>query len=548
MSPSVQPGNLDGQLQEEGQYGCADIENSVLTTVTFDTDRRDEIWTLSDTRILEEVGDALGRLATIDPVNTHFEVARKAIRDEEDRAPDDDEVQDLAKELAASLRAFCRRFTRVFGELSQDEHLPGVESQQLHWEQGGLFRLDAESADFLERLGPEGKEMAAKIRAKSRQRWGTYVAIQPGAMDTDAAQQLWRLWWDPQYSLTSMRFIPALAHVLWKDIVHVQRERIRKKSPAIALPIAADLIRTMRPGGQLSEDGGLMTKEGTFVATVEREIPLQVPTVELTTAERLLPTGVTLLSRLNAHRLLRWEILEAHKRVLNAEPDARALRLDGGWRELARRIEAGSGRKASEEIHAIVIAQAHLCLTWPDGTRGNLLSYTLRPATGGRPAHLTLVLGDVLLPDFVLSLVGRGRKTRESRRLVPIVPLPSLIGRPNEHGAQASFQLLLLAELRRRARELVQEGGVHLSEADKERLGEEAGLPAHLLPRVLESWVRDGDDNPAFLEQVARDRYNLSLTHNDAKEFLEEAGRKELSGSMWGQQSQKRKKRLMKRR
>jgi hypothetical protein len=429
--------------------------------------------------------------------------------------------------------ALARLGAELSGRLTEVRRCLGLPHSQRDLERqtvtrGGLLEIDALAAELLERLGPAGREAAEKFREKAA------VRVRRSA---SADEPPWLPWVDPT-------FLPRwVAKVIWEAEVRPRLEREHTRPAAISVPVLRRIARTHARGLSVGASGDplLVDRHGCPVgAELRRVDPLGIPALEQKQVGALMARGTGLLGSLTAHRLLRFEVVTAHRQVLDGNPDARAIRTEGGWSELARRVGA-AGNRAAEEVHAVVAAQAHLCWRWPDGTEGNLLSYTVRPAAGHRPALVSLVLGDPLLPDFVHALGKGGRRARESRRLVPVVDLPPTVGRPNEHGPQATLQLLLLAEMRASAREIALRGGVLLSRERWERLAEAADLPpGDLLQRVLDRWTRDGDDGPALLEVVERDRFRLGPAHAAARDFLERSGRFELQGQEAGQRAARR--------
>src|SRR5690606_13604119 len=110
---------------------------------------------------------------------------------------------------------------------------------------------------------------------------------------------------------------------------------------------------------------------------------------------------------------------------------------------------------------------------------------------------------------YVFQLLGIERRKVEGRQLVPIVDIPPLVGRPADHGPQANFQMELMVAFRKRAVELVKKGGIYLPEKELRLLANESGLPQRILKKVMDRWVQDGDDGPAFLDVIENDRYAL---------------------------------------
>jgi hypothetical protein len=171
-----------------------------------------------------------------------------------------------------------------------------------------------------------------------------------------------------------------------------------------------------------------------------------------------------------------------------------------------------------------------------------MLVFSERPAVGGRKARVRLELGSALMPGYVHGLPDRERK------LVPLLrkPVP-LHGRSNEHGEQRSMALAVVATLRDRAKELVQEGGVRLTIEDTADMADRSGLPRRLIRTVLEHWAAGDTKAPPFLKLTGRDRYTLGDAHDAEREFIEDGGRREVQGAELGQRSVKSKGRKLSR-
>lgn len=307
----------------------------------------------------------------------------------------------------------------------------------------------------------------------------------------------------------------------------------QRKVPALVAALVGTLTTIHQPGLRV-EAGVVLTDTGAQVATVRAE-DLLVPAIDAAAMETLLARGVGLMGSITAHRVLRWEVFEGCRRVSEGHPDPRRLCVEGGWREFAVEVGAGPGGAARAAVHSVVVAQAHLWFRLPDGSHGNLLSLRVRPAHRGQRGAITLVLGDALLPHYLVDRRVPGRSGREDRRLVPIVPLPPMAGRDNEHGVQATLQLLVLLELRRRARELASAGAAHLPSELIAELAGRVGLPMRLVPTVLSAWVTGDDITTPFLTALGDERYTLA--DPTARDFLVAGGQAELDGARWQQKS-----------
>lgn len=399
---------------------------------------------------------------------------------------------------------------------------------------GAILRWDEVFADAIDRLGPAGSAAAETVRVHSAQRSRQIPLL---GTPTPAPGERWRLWLLPldDDAPETPRWIHMLGRVLWLDVLRPRLEEDRRKPPALPGSLFEQLARVQRPGGRLAETPhgiALVDGDGGHVANLRGEI--RVATVHLEAISAMVRDGARMLGSLNAHRTVRWMVATAHQRAMEGEPDARVLIIEGGWSALAEVVGARS-KKAADDIKAIVAAMASLDFPLPDGSTGDLLTRRDRPAVGHRNARVEITLGTALLPHYVHGL------PRGNRALVPMPALPPLIGRERDHGAQAVLQLQVMAELRRRAKELATEGSVFLPRERWAQMAEEASLPAGVLSSVIDRWTRDGEDGPAFLALVGTDRYTLSDAHGAIRAFLVEAGKLELEGAEAGRKSVRRK-------
>lgn len=460
--------------------------------------------------------DALGQIAG-DALRRSPERLHPMARDA--RARDE-----LARELQAHLR-LVREATGLDGPEPRDEG----EATAID---GGILAVDARLLAYLAARGNTGAALEKQQRSKAEERAARFREDGKGA-------GLWHLWADQGTAPKGSRAALLLAGVLWADVV----EPWLRQSPGLVHPVMVDITaaysRGFAPvtrGGQIvlplpGGEGQIGRSPEGAVAAVDAEA---FPAIE---------RGLTLLGGVTAHRLLRWEVFQGHAQWQSGEPNPADLVIDGGWSALAHDLLGMKGQKAVADVRAIVLAQAHFRFTLPGGGRGNLLSYDETPARGGRRGRVKIRLGDALLPGYLFELartMGDGNAARAARRLVPMVVLPPFVGREREHGPQATLSMIFVTELRERARELVEHGGILLDLDAWATLAERAALPrggAGSLPRVLDRWTHDGDDGPAFLVKVGRDRYTLGPAHAAARNFVGEAGRRETEGSAAGKRS-----------
>lgn len=125
--------------------------------------------------------------------------------------------------------------------------------------------------------------------------------------------------------------------------------------------------------------------------------------------------------------------------------------------------------------------------------------------------------------------------------LAPLLDIPPLITNNNKlHAAQAAFQVELCIEMRKRAKEVVSNGGIYLPIEQKLKMAETVGLCSEIINKLFDRWTQDGTDGPKMLDLIAADTYMLSDHHKAAKEFILNAGKMEKLASLRGQKSKKR--------
>lgn len=470
-----------------------------------------------------------------DPSPEHFAIATASLLwAGSDRNPQG--VDALAREALEGAESRSRLAALVLEHAGQiaAEVLSEAPRSDSSGPDGPMHRWDEVFAEALDRLGPAGIAAAETVRIHSAER--SRQLPLPGA-PSHRLGDLWRLWLLPldEEVPETPRWIHMLGRVLWLDVLRPRLAEDRRKPAALPGSLFEHLARVQRPGGHLAETPSgvaLVDRDGGYVADLRGEI--RVATVHLEAISAMVRDGARMLGTLNAHRTVRWMVSTAHQRAMDGEPDARVLIVEGGWSALAEVVGARS-KKAADDIKAIVAAMASLDFPLPDGSTGDLLTRRDRPAVGQRSARVEITLGTALLPHYVHGL------PRGNRALVPMPVLPPLIGRERDYGAQAVLQLQIMAEFRRRAKELATEGSVYLPWDRWVKMAEEAALPAGVLSAVIERWTRDGDDGPAFLTRVGPDRYTLSDAHAAIRAFLVDAGKLEMEGAEAGRKSVRRK-------
>ena len=290
----------------------------------------------------------------------------------------------------------------------------------------------------------------------------------------------------PWQKLTPSLAASLVAQVLWFNRVRAELERERSSSPALVAQVHADV--------------GLFFRRG----DLQRELELQGPGlawVAVDNAEdaaRLFGAGATLTFQ----RVIRHLPTVAHDTWRRTQRDEADVVIEGGFAALAKAIGAKSKKAAAEVRDALQLGSA-IRREWSDGSEAQgLWTYHATPAAPDRPARLVITLAAAFRPGFVHQLPkGTGRT------LVPVVPLPALVGANNFHAVQAALQWEVTRRLSEGRKEAAGEGGVTISPADWKRMADRVGLPARLLPTVLEAWQTGRDP---FLENVRGDLWTIA--------------------------------------
>jgi hypothetical protein len=325
---------------------------------------------------------------------------------------------------------------------------------------------DSILAGVLERLGPDGEQTARKIREESATRRIT-------GMELD---RLWR----PSPGVAA----PRCGLILAVCLLAQQRETERPPvAPALTLPtMEAAFSSYFATGRSLEADAS----ELRIVHATHRVA--FVPQANAAAFQRTAGAhGLAVTASITAHRLWRYLVHEGYRRHnVRQVADPRMIDVTGGFSALARRVGATSKSDPARIRQILDWWQAAWIEIEGRGYHGLLTWSTSAVAAPGRPSQLRLVLGEPLLPGFEQL----ARKGTRGRHLVPIPRgLPPMVGRANEHSAQANLQLLVLMEMRRRCDELVEESAVMIEPRRWVALADEAGVRRTLVGSVIEAYV-----------------------------------------------------------
>lgn len=427
------------------------------------------------------------------------------------RAPGDVEAQRLER-VRMLERALCETLSRIVAyvgaeDVDTDPHVPFI----------AVVRT----------TGAAGEDLARKYSESPPAPGDWLPPVPPSTGPASLARS----------GLGSPKPVRNLAKALWLDLVGPRVERARRKPPALAMVVhepVAHLFSNVRREEERDGQRALRLP-GDVLVHVAPSASIGAGALNALMVER----GLKLFGSIVSHRLLRWLIFTAHRQALERDPDPRVIHVDGGWSTIAHDRLRMKGKKAAEQARDLVEAMHATEMPLPPHGKYSRLLIREAHAPRGRGSHwVKLVLGTALLPDYVQELqrlgLARSLDGRRLARLVPVLEVPPMIGRVNEHGAQATFSMLLVAHMRDHAREIVQFGGIALDEVVLADLARRSGLPRDLATPLLDRWMQNGDDGPAFLKREGQ-LYTLGDVHSAQREFIEQGGRAELDGARAGE-------------
>ena len=324
------------------------------------------------------------------------------------------------------------------------------------------------------------------------------------------------------------RALTLIARLLLEEVILPAREEKGKRQerpiPSLYHPVMEGVSNILRTGAVMQNDNLELVNDGMVVA--------RAPSTRPTLLDGVLRSNLKDLQSLHGIRLLIWLIRHVHHNYQAHTYDPRAVEVDGGFMEL-RELLGATSNKASAKLRAALDAGSQWEPNSNLGFRGRgLWTWLDSPPAPGRTAKLEIVVSSILTPNNPMPSKGE-------RLLTPVCELAPLVGRRNGYASVALFQLELVHALSKGSRQLPEHGGVLLEESDLLKLAARAGLPKTTMHRALDRWIQDGDDAPAFLEAVDRDRYHLARNdlHGEERLFLDEQGQKREKNAKRGKAS-----------
>ena len=376
----------------------------------------------------------------------------------------------------------------------------------------GLYELDARLVPELQRIGDAGKKGADAVKGK----------VAPN----------WARWADDRLRLPRL-----LARALWHDVLRplFEREAERGDTAGLPMPVLTSLVAVSRRGAQQTlpllgvsgQDAEILDHRGRRVGSLRLSPLIALRHVKLAA-----------LGRLSTQRLVRHLLWQGYERKwINDAPSPERIIVDGGYRELAF-ILGMSGNKAIDEVKEAVATLAAIHINTPTG-EGQVFAYHHNKSHPGQAARLEMVLLGPFAPDYIARELSSHRKASD-KYLVPVpMPrlLPPLVGRANEHAAQAHLQVLALREFRVHAVEMKETGGVEIEQKKWRELADEAGLPRSLLPTVLDAYPKGDGERPAFLERPSEWSFALTDSYERERDSILSAARAQQAGAEGGRKS-----------
>ncbi len=376
----------------------------------------------------------------------------------------------------------------------------------------GILELDAVALDFLKQYN-NGKYSSSQIEAlKSR-------IENVKEYDIEARLDIWD---NPLF------FIRLLATCRWVDIIRRYVCEKLENPPALSYQFSVQILKTKSKGNKLNDaNNALVDSSGKTISSFDKSayMPVEI-------AESIIRSNIPLLNSVTSSYVLRWLPTQAHKQHFLNIKNPNTIVLDGGYRRLGELSGAGNAESINEKIKKIISLLSGCGYRYEGKNNiitGNLLFYEHSQAKGQNSSTLTVTLAQALCPGFIDELPKGNSKYKLERLLVPVVAMPTFIGRANDHGSQANFQDAMLIEMRLRAVELYERGGILLNNDSLKELATKAKMPISLIPKVISHWVAEN-----YLEKVEDCVLNLGSRYPEARAMLLEAGEKIVKGSIAG--------------
>ncbi|MCA9508982.1 MAG: hypothetical protein KC505_11225 [Myxococcales bacterium] len=338
-----------------------------------------------------------------------------------------------------------------------------------------------------------------------------------------------------------LSFSREIAHLRWKDRIEKLVDRKQKSSPGLTFQFFNQVNDMTKRGISINkEKTKLVSEEGKIISGIGKTPGTTISIMELITRSMCAD-----LSSITSHYFWRWLFESTHKQHLLDLERPYYFDIIGGYTRLGELCGAGITPLAKQRLKNIISISSACIFDYQGKTgvfSGNLLSYESFEAYGRRPSRLQISLARPLCPGFVEDLPEGNSKYQHQRMIVPWTKMPMLIGRNAAHHApQSSFQLDLTSQMRLRATEIHERGGILLNDEDMRRVAKGAKLSFKLLDRVLDAWICE-----EYLEKIDDCIFMLGNRYPEARASLKVAGKLSAQSAEKGRRKKQTKSKILK--
>lgn len=337
-----------------------------------------------------------------------------------------------------------------------------------------------------------------------------------------------RFWDDPLF------LAKRIAVCRWHDLVKKVVISNAANPPAFSLTMANALVQLTTSGNRIDESTKkVINSDNIAIANIEASA-----CIPLVTAKDMVSKDIEALNSILAKRIIRFYGLKANQQhVLNSKTP-NTVALEGGFHALGELIGAGTGPKAIEKMKKIITIYSRCGYQIETDNKivtGNILMYEFTESKRGKSQHLLVTLARALCPGFVASATKEDSRYNTTKLLVPLLHKePPFVGKNNTFCSQMNFLEWMLIEMRLRAPEYFERGGILLNNESRLELAKKARLSPTLIKPCIDRWL-----NENYLEQVDSCLYGLGDNYKNERNMLLEAGEKTIKGSLAGKRRKK---------
>ncbi len=480
-----------------------------------DTDE-DIVW-------LKFVKESISSILSKDPIKIHFYSARKILK-EKFSIEDNKAVDILARELLEHCQEIFKTFKSLEHPVFQKHHVePNDLDDHLSNKKVDILEIDFDFIKYLKQIGHTGKKNALLVQKNSQELFKFYKTQNFSALHR---RSVWGLWIPPADDNELLSpFITLLCQTLWQDRCQKLWNRQLNQVAAVTTPIVEIIKPILNPKGKKS----FIHQNETIICCDKEGIPILTTPVVDANMFAIFKNGIKNLSSLTGHKVVRWQIQTGFENWSENKKDPRLIEIDGGYSKISELCNCNSEHDIAK-IRDILHAQAHGYFTFPDGSRGNMISLrVLEKYRNSEPSKINIILGDMLLPNYVFKLPNN------NRRLIPIGDFPSFYGSKNTYANQAHLQLLVFEEFANQSDRLAKIGSILLSEEKWREMAYESGINLAKIQEIIHHWSQPDLVN-WFLDRQG-DEYRLTSYYKKVENFLLYQGEQRLINSERGKKS-----------